>query len=195
MWLVLAAISGLIASPTLAAGGGSVQTHTPNEDRILKMIDSEFPELSIEGVVNEFSEAEDGTLRVVCTVTVLVDPYGNRSLPIHTMLKLKRAVGGALFDIFPAVEAIRTVITTSPELKGRKSADSINLDGVKITLGMTRDDITQALAGSKWQANIKMIKYWRLMRSFPSREAIIDFENEKPESPSIFLLLKQKKYS
>ncbi|GAB1265178.1 hypothetical protein [Aurantivibrio infirmus] len=157
------------------------------EEKIRKEVASKFTDLLIGDIVLTTGILEDGSEFSRCDITILRDPTKKMFMDLSLSVSIISLGTEILLKAYPDATRRNVNINIRPDIANFKSDESMDLDGTIITLGMTREEIIQALETSNWRVVSKLLDHWGLSSRWP-HTATVYFENKDPESVAAFLI-------
>jgi len=163
------------------------------EQQLRDRLTSEFVVASIGDLTLTSSPTPEG-LKIACKIVLLMNPAEGMLIPPPLAEQLAASTLDAVKELFPEAIYLNLWVSTRPDTEKYQSPDSIDLDGMTLSLGMSRTDVSTALEDSDWSISHRGVDQWGLMARWP-RSSKVYFENSSDVAKVVFLIPVSEKAS
>ncbi len=157
-------------------------------DRLRAAITSADDSIAVGGITLRGDTSTD-VQKINCRIVVLMSPDSGLLMQPVFAESLIDTVTAAVSSIYPAAVHLNLFISTRPDTDKFQSADTLELDGLILKLGMNRAEIGALLDGSEWRISSEMSDYWGLTAGWP-KVAEVYFESKEDDAKTVFFLPK-----
>ncbi len=162
--------------------------NTPTPEEILRTrLETEFPDVAFGKLHLKSVSVSTSNWKVACRITVLMDPAGRMMMQPPLAEGLIDAAKIIAHDIYPEAAAINLFLRTGPDMAKYQSAQSLDLDGVPLNLGMTRPEVLAAIELSDWRVTYTAQDELGLS-SMPLKSSHVYFDGESEDATVIYLV-------
>ena len=158
------------------------------EEKLRTRLATEFPDVAFDELhLESVSVSTSSGSIVACRITVLMDPAGRMLMQPPLAQGLFDAAKIIAHDIYPEAAAMNLYVSTAPDMAKYQSAQSLDLDGVLLNLGMTRTEVLAAIELSDWSVTPDGQSALKL-RSMPLKTSRVYFDGESEDATVIYLV-------